>query len=69
MVIHTVSDKQYQSPGHPEGWDITIELFGPNTTPGTVGAPISSIVALLTKIKQNVSLTKADADILYAAHA
>ena len=69
LVIHTVSDKQYQSPGHPEGWDITIELFGPNTTPGTVGAPISSIVALLTKIKQNVSLTKADADILYAAHA
>jgi hypothetical protein len=73
IIIKTTSDKQYPSPGHPKGWDVLIELFAVNSSPGALGTHAAEIVALLTAVKaaslgQKDMLTKTAADLLYAAH-
>lgn len=50
ITIHTVSAKQYSSPGHPAGWDVTIDLFSP-TGSSAYGEHSAEIIALLTEIK------------------
>lgn len=51
IVIHTVSNKQYESPGHPAGWDVSYMIYTPNSEAGTLGTEGAAIVALLTELK------------------
>ena len=73
IIIKSTANKQYPSPDHPKGWDVLIELFAVNSSPGTLGTHAAEIVALLTAVKaaslgQTDMLTKTAADLLYAAH-
>lgn len=71
LQITTTSNKEYESPGSPKGWDVTAKLYSANSIAGTIGANIAAVAAILAEVKTNngVGLTKAQADILYAAHA
>lgn len=73
ITIHTVSAKQYESPGHPAGWDVTMDLFSP-TGSSAYGEHSAEIIALLTEVKAKSAgvydmITKTAADLAYAAHA
>lgn len=50
ILITTRLPKEYNSPGNPEGWDVTAILYTPNTTPGTLGEKGAALEAILKEL-------------------
>ena len=70
VIVNTTSKKQYSSPGHPKGWDVEIQFFFANTTPGTLGAGATAFVAILTEMQKNHrGMSLVDATAAFAPHA